>query len=105
MQRANKIIVKNSVQFYAEAQKDRNKVFHNQGNYKVFVIKLCEQVKEMILRENRDEMKRHLRTQETNVETCDASYIQAWILEALDMRKRVEVGKGNDIRGCFAVIP
>ena len=58
----------------------------------------------MILRENRDEMKRYLRTQETKTERCDASCIRGWTLRAFKMRKRVKEGKVNNIRGYFAVI-
>ena len=37
----------------------------------------------MIMRENRNEIKRYVRTQDLNVETCDAPYIRSWILGAL----------------------
>ena len=103
MHLANKILVKNSVKFCAEAQNNRNKVFYNPENYKVFFIKWHEQVGEMILRENRDEMKRYLQAQGISTERCDASHIRGWIQDALDMQKRVKEGRVNNIRRYSAV--
>ena len=71
----NKIIVKQSVLFYAEAWKNRNDIMHNQDNYRTFVIDWYNKVVALIERDNRPEMLKYLRAQRLNVDRCDSAYI------------------------------
>jgi len=57
----NKIIVKQSVLFYAEAWKNRNDIMHNKDNYRTFVIDLYNKVIALIERDNRPKMLKYLR--------------------------------------------
>ena len=67
----NKIIVGQSVLFYAEAWRHRNEVLYEPLKHKSFVIEWCKNIVHLIKRKNRPEMKRHLRAQEINVDQCD----------------------------------
>ena len=48
-------------------------------------------------------MNRHLRTQELNVDQCDALHVKSWILSALKMRKITKEAKYGSVmkKGCI----
>ena len=77
---------------------------YDPDKYKSFVIKWYKNVKDMIMRENRNEIKRYVRTQDLNVETCDAPYIRSWILGTLKMRKITKEETVNNIRRYFTIV-
>ena len=58
----NKVIVRKSVLFYAEAWRHRNEVLHEPLKYKSFVIEWHKNIDDLINRENRPEMKKNMRT-------------------------------------------
>ena len=89
--------------FYAEACRYRNEVLHEPLKHKSFVIEWCKNIVDLINRENRPEMKRHLRAQETNVENCDKACIRQWNLSTIQMRKTSKEEKVNDIRNFLVV--
>lgn len=64
----NKIIVKYSVLFKIEVQKHRNEVIHDPEKIKSSMVKWHENMKNMIINEDRPEMKYHMRMQEINAE-------------------------------------
>ena len=72
----NKIIVKQSVLFYAEAWKNRNDIMHNQDNYRSFVIDWYNKVIALIERDNRPKMIKYLRAQRLNIDRCESTYIR-----------------------------
>ena len=83
----NKILIKHSVIFYAEAWNHRNEMMHRPEYYKPFVTQWNENVKEMIMSSNRPKMKKYMRIQELNTENGDAAYIRQWILSSIEMFK------------------
>ena len=50
---------------------------HDPDKYKSFVIEWYKNVKDMIMRENRNEIKRYVRTQDLNIKTCNTPYIRS----------------------------
>ena len=56
----NKIIIKQSVLFYAKAWKHRNEVMHDPAKYCLFVIDWYKNVVESIERDNKPEMHKYL---------------------------------------------
>ena len=72
----NKIIIKQSVLFYAEAWKHRNEVLHHPETYRSYVIEWYNKVVESIENDNRLEMCKYLRAQKLEVENCDSAYIR-----------------------------
>ena len=91
----NKIIVRQSVLFYAEAWRHRNEVLHEPLKYKSFVIELYKNIG--------PEMKRYLSAQEINVGNCDNACTSQWNLNTIQMRKTSKEEKVNDI-GRFLVM-
>ena len=77
---------------------------HDPDKYKLFVIEQYKNIKDMIMRENRNEIKRYVRIQDLNVETCDALYIRSQILGALKMRKITKEETVNNIRQYFTLV-
>ena len=99
----NKLIIKQSVLFYAEAWKHRNEVLHNPDNYRTHAIAWCNKVVESIESDNRPEMRKYLRSQRIDVDRCDSACMQYWMLSANEMRKKTKREITNDIRQCFAM--
>lgn len=64
--------------FCSKLQKQRNEVFHNNENYRKFVIDWHEKLKEKIESENCPEMRKYARKQEIDVEKCNNIYIRLW---------------------------
>ena len=98
MKRMDKIFLKQCVMFYSKVWKQRNEVFHDRGNHRKFVIDWHEKLKEKIESENRPEMKKHARKQETDVEKCDSSCIRLWNITMWKMMKSTVKEKTNDTR-------
>ena len=99
----NKLIIKQSVLFYAEAWKHRNKALHNPDNYWTHAIAWCNKVVESIESDNRPEMRKYLRSQRIDVDRCDSACMRYWILGANEMRKKTKREIMNDIRQYFAM--
>jgi len=99
----NKIIIKQSVLFYAEAWKHRNEVLHHPETYRSYVIEWYNKVVESIENDNRPEMRKYLQAQKLEVENCDSAYIRHWILSTNEMRKKTKVEVINDIRQYFVI--
>ena len=99
----NTILVRHSIEFYTEAQKERNTILHDPEYYKEYVMEQYYKVKNLIEHKNRPEMKKYLRNYVLNVNQCDVSYVQNWILGVLKMRKITKTGKENDIRQFFVL--
>ena len=60
MHEINKILVRNSVVFYSEAQRQRNEMLHDPKCSKSHALNQCENAKNVIMQENRPEMNRHI---------------------------------------------
>ena len=99
----NKIIVRQSMLFYAKAWRYRNEVLHDPLKHKSFVIEWHKKIIDLINRENRPEMKRHVRAQEINIDQCDNAYMRQWNLSTLQLRKISEEESVNDIRRYFVL--
>ena len=98
----NKIIIRQSVLFYAEACRHMNEVLHEPLKCESFVIEWYEKVVDVLNKENRQEMKRHLRAQDINVENCDNACIRQWNLSTMQMRKTSKEEKVNETRRFLA---
>ena len=72
----NKVIVRHSVKFYAKAWQHRNDIVHDPIKCRSFVIDWCEKIKDLIIAENRPDMKKYLCAKELDVEKCDTAYIR-----------------------------
>ena len=101
MKEINRILVRQSVEYYSEAWKQRNDLLHDPNYYKQYIVDWYNNVKNMITNEERMQVQTYLRTQPVDVNCCDASYIKSWILGILQMRKIVKESKRNDIRKYF----
>jgi len=101
MKKVNKILVKNSVNFYAKSWKQRNEIMHNPETYRVYVIEWYNKVCEMIEKGNKPDMRRYLETYKLEVEKCSNSYIRKWNIDATDMYKKANTEKLSDIRMFF----
>ena len=99
----NKLIIKQSVIFYLEALRQRNKVRQDPKKYREFIHNQYKNVKEVIEKDNRLEVLKYVRIQELNLEHCNVAYIQQWIIGILNMRRIVTEEKSNDIRRYFTV--
>ena len=99
----HKIVVKQCVAFYSKAWCLRNEVFHYSENYRKCVIEWHTKLKEKIERENRPEMRKHVRKQEIDVEKCNNSVIRLWNIATWKMMKNTAKEKANDIRNYFGI--
>ena len=98
MHTLNKLILKQSITFYLEAQRHRNEVRHDPGKYREFIHNQYKNVKEMIEKDNRPEVLKNIRMQELNLEQYNVTYVQQWIVGILNMRRIAIEEKSNDIR-------
>ena len=103
MHSINKIVIKQSVIFYAEAWKHRNEIKHDPEKCRPFVIDWYNKVVELIENDNRPEMNKYLRAQRLNVQACDNACIRQWIISSMDMRKKAKKERTIDIRRFFSM--
>ena len=55
------------------------------------------------MQENKPEMRKYMQNQEIDVNTCDASHMQSWIIGALKIKKIAKEEKVNNIRHFFSI--
>ena len=97
MHEINKIIARHSVKFYSKAWKHRNDIMHDLVKHTSFVIDQYKKIKDLILAENRADMKKYLRAQELDVKKCDTACIRHQNVSTLKKRKVIKEEKVSDI--------
>ena len=103
MRRANKMIAKLSMVFYSKAQIHRNKILHDNGKYREYVIEWYSNLVEAIEKGSKPSMKKYMRKQKLDMEKCNMSYIRLWNMTTTKMMKEVKDKKVNDIRNYFSI--
>jgi len=101
MKKINKIIVKISVQFYSKCWKHRNEIMHSPEIYRKYMEEWYCNLRELIVRGNKPEMHKYLKTYEINVDQCSTSYIRKWNIDASEMYKKASTERLSDIRMFF----
>ena len=105
MHTINKVIIKQSVIFYAKAWRHRNEILHDPNFNKEYTIKWYNEefkrVVEIVVEGNKPEMVKYAKANELNIEQCSTSYIRHWILSLRDMWKKAKSERINDIRLYF----